>query len=327
MRFGDQTGDGRGGTNRKKEQKRMKSMLAAICAGVMFTSVVMAADAPKKLLVVTTTVEFRHSSIETAEKVLRELADKTKAFELEFISQPPGKPEGVRNPTPEQRAAFQEANAAWNEKLKTALQKLSPESLKNYDGVIFANTTGDLPLPDREGFLNWIRSGKAFIGMHSATDTLRRWPEYIDMIGGEFQRHGPQVGVECCVDEPTHPSVAHLGKTWQIPLEEIYLFRRYDRSRVKNVLSLEKHPNSGEPGHYPVTWTREYGSGKVFYTSLGHREDIWDADPGIKDRKNPVEVSKAYQVHILGGIYWALGTRNSPMIWDTVSPSAVPQSD
>jgi len=47
----------------------------------------------------------------------------------------------------------------------------------------------------------------------------------------------------------------------------------------------------------------------VFYTSLGHREDIIDADPTLKDRKNSLEISKAYQQHVLGGIEWALGVK------------------
>jgi type 1 glutamine amidotransferase len=49
------------------------------------------------------------------------------------------------------------------------------------------------------------------------------------------------------------------------------------------------------------------GKGRVFYTSLGHREDMWDDDPGMQDRKNAPEVSRAYQKHVLAGIQWALG--------------------
>ena len=60
---------------------------------------------------------------------------------------------------------------------------------------------------------------------------------------------------------------------------------------------------------YPATWARRFGKGRVFVTSLGHREDIWD--PGWADkngnRENSREVSEAYQKHILGGIKWALG--------------------
>jgi hypothetical protein len=96
-----------------------------------------------------------------------------------------------------EQAAFKVAEADWMASLKQALSKLSPESLKNYDGVIFANTTGDLPIPDKEGFLSWIKAGGAFVGMHSCSDTFHGWPEFIDMLGGEFRTHGAQAGVEC----------------------------------------------------------------------------------------------------------------------------------
>jgi uncharacterized protein len=261
------------------------------------------AEPIKKLLVVSTTTGYRHSSISTAEKVLAELAKQSGTFTVEFVSQPEGKPVSKPDANPETKAAEQK----WEERLKQALMKLSPESLKNYDGIIFVNTTGNLPIPDKEGFLNWIKSGKAFIGMHSATDTFPGWPEYIEMIGGEFRTHGPQVGVECLNKDSQHPATQSLDTTWTIPQEEIYQFKNYDSAKVKDLLVLDKHPNNKTPGHYPVAWCREFGKGKVFYTSLGHREDIWDADPSVPNRKNPVAVSKAYQAHILGGIQWALG--------------------
>jgi type 1 glutamine amidotransferase len=48
--------------------------------------------------------------------------------------------------------------------------------------------------------------------------------------------------------------------------------------------------------------------GRVFYTSLGHREDIWDPTwDGKGGRKNSPETAKAFQQHLLGGIKWALG--------------------
>src|SRR6266436_4645222 len=92
--------------------------------------------APKKVLVVTVTKGFRHSSIPTAEKVLGQLAEKSGAFSVDYAR------------TDEDIA-----------------QKMTPAALAKYDGVIFANTTGPLPLPDKEAFLDWIKSGKAFIGM------------------------------------------------------------------------------------------------------------------------------------------------------------------
>src|SRR4051812_25699976 len=132
-----------------------------------------AAPAPKKVLVVTVTKGFRHSSIPTAEKVLGELAQNSGAFTVDYVR------------TDEDMA-----------------KKMTTDALKNYDGVIFANTTGNLPLPDKRGFLDWIRSGKGFIGMHSATDTFRGHQPldpYVEMIGGEFKSHdsGPHPEVDC----------------------------------------------------------------------------------------------------------------------------------
>jgi len=308
--------------------KKLITSLAVIAIAAQTVSTIFAAEAAKKVLVVTATTGFRHSSIATAEKVLGQLAEQSGAFTVDYVRQPAGKPNSPRKPEElkanatdaekkafnlaeeqyaKEQAAFKVAEANWMASLKQALSKLSPESLKNYDGVIFANTTGDLPIPDKEGFLSWIKAGGAFVGMHSCSDTFHGWPEFIDMLGGEFRTHGAQAGVECMNVDPAHPSTQKIGKSWVISQEEIYLFKSYDASKVNDLLSLDKHPNDKTPGHYPVSWSKDYGKGKVFYTSLGHREDVWDADPEIKNRANLVKVSQTFQTHILGGIKWALG--------------------
>lgn len=251
--------------------------------------------APKKLLVVTTTTGFRHSSIPNLEKVIKQLGQSSGEFTVDYVQQPPGS----------------QADPAWQQALKDALQKLSPESLKNYDAVVFASTTGNLPVPDPQGLLDWIKAGHAFIGIHAASDTFHSWPEFAAMLGGEFLTHGAQVGVECINQDPQHPANTHLGKTWTIAQEEIYQFKGYDPAKVHDLLTLDKHPQSKAPGHFPVTWSKPFGGGKIFYTSLGHREDIIDTDPDLKDRKNSIEISKAYQQHLLGGIEWALGLKES----------------
>jgi type 1 glutamine amidotransferase len=280
---------------------------------------------PKKLLVVTTTMGFRHSSIPTAEKILAQLAKDSGEFTVKFVQQPPGKPEDLKpDATEEQKAAFKTAEDQWEMKLKAALEKLSPESLKNYDGVIFASTTGDLPIPDKQGLLDWIKAGHAFIGIHAASDTFHGWPDFVAMLGGEFQHHGPQVSVECLNEDPQNPATAPLGKTWTIQQEEIYQFKNYDATKVHDLLILDKHPENNLPGHFPVSWCKNYGEGRVFYTSLGHREDIWDADPNIPNRKNSAEISKAYEAHVLGGIEWALGLKPDAGAPKAPAQNAVP---
>jgi len=270
---------------------------------------------PKKLLVVTTTTGFRHASIPTLEKMLSQLAKDSGEFTVDFVQQPPGHPATgfpaklKKDATDAEKTAFTNSEAAWTASLAVVLQKLSPENLKHYDGVVFASTTGDLPIPDKQGFLDWIKAGHAFIGIHAASDTFHGWPEYIDMLGGEFMKHGKQVGVECLNEDAANPADAHLGKSWTIQQEEIYQFKSYDPTKVHDLLIMDKHPETGAAGHFAVSWCKPYGDGKVFYTSLGHREDLIDSDPTMKDRKNDAAISKAYQQHVLGGIEWALGLK------------------
>ena len=256
--------------------KLFELLLAPAISCLLIASV--QAATPKKLLVVTVTKEFRHSSIPTAEKILAAVGKTSGAFTVDY----------ARN---EQEIA----------------DKMTPDALKQYDGAIFANTTGDLPLPDKQAFIDWIKSGKAFVGMHSASDTFHGFPPYIEMLGGEFQTHHAQVKVDCRNHDPNHPATRHLGATFTV-FDEIYLQKNFHRDQVHVLLALDAHPNDKTPGFYPISWCKEFGKGRVFYTSLGHREDMWDADTPEKfKRENSKEISEAYQKHILGGIQWALG--------------------
>src|ERR1700676_3157372 len=100
--------------------------------------------APKRLLVVTTPTGFRHSSIPTAEKILSHLAQSSGEFTVDFVHQPPGKPAGLaKDATDAEKAEYAEAEEKWEVTLRAALEKLSPASLANYDGVAFVSTTGD----------------------------------------------------------------------------------------------------------------------------------------------------------------------------------------
>jgi uncharacterized protein len=260
--------------------------LAPLCSLVLIGAVAAnAADGPKKLLVITVTKGFRHDSIPTAEVVLGKLADKSKAFTVDYVR---------------------------NDEEMTS--KMTPENLKNYDGFVFANTTGILPLPNKEVFLNEIKNGKAFIGMHSASDTFHgknTIDAYIECLGGEFQGHGAQVGVECLVVDNKHPSTKGLGESYCIQQEEMYLIKNYSPEKVHDLLILDKHPNhKNEAGHFPVTWCKEYGQGKVFYTTLGHRQEVWN--------------NELYQKHILGGIRWALGLEAGDATPGNAVPKAAP---
>ena len=298
----------------------------------------------KRVIVCTVTTGFRHSgSIAEAEKTLPKLAQESGAFEIvETVQQPdvpvpkrPNKPKDLKPDaneketarhaedmkkfdaemakwTPEVVAQEKAAKAEFEAAVKKSLERLSPEHLRaeKIDAVIFANTTGDLPLPDKEGFIKWIEEGHAFIGMHSASDTFHQFKGYGEMLQGEFKAHGKQVPADLVAGDKAHPANAGIGSKWDIAQEEMYEMKdgSHDRSKV-HVIWFLKHPPQ-EPGkaeYAAVSWCRMAGTGRVFYTSLGHREDLWNEDPALPNRINSPETAKQYQAHILGGIKWALG--------------------
>ena len=117
------------------------------------------------------------------------------------------------------------------------------------------------------------------------------------MLGNEFETHGEQAEVDAVVEAPAHPAVAHLGTRYRV-FDEIYRFVRNNRGDVTPLLTLDRYPDdglarAGTPGDLPLAWTRQHGSGRVFYTALGHREELWQ-DP-------------TYVRHVVNGIRWALG--------------------
>lgn len=177
---------------------------------------------------------------------------------------------------------------------------LSPQSLKQYDAVVFY-TTSELPIgeADKANLLEWVKSGKGFAGIHSATDTFYQWPEYGEMIGGYFDNHPWHEEVVVKVEDRQSPATKHLPARWTVT-DEIYQFRNWDRSKRHVLLSLDTASVDlrakgvkRTDGDFALAWTSTTGKGRVFYTALGHREELW---------RTP-----EYQKHLAGGLRWVLG--------------------
>ena len=218
-----------------------------------------------RLLLVTVTKGYRHDSIVDLARLVTDIGAESGAFTLD--------------------------RARTDDELEA---KTTPESLAGYDGIVLASTTGDLPVADREALVRWIEAGHALVGIHAATDTFHGFPAFLDLLGGEFEHHGPQVKVRVLVPDGSHPATRALGAPFDV-FDEIYQFKRFDPARVHLLLSMDKHPETGAAGSFPLAWTREPGRGRVFYTALGHRQDVIAAP--------------WYCEHVKGGILWALGVR------------------
>jgi len=61
---------------------------------------------------------------------------------------------------------------------------------------------------------------------------------------------------------------------------------------------------------YPATWARRHHDGRVFYTSMGHREDVW--------------TSPVFQQVLLGGLRWTTGDVQADVTpnMESVTPGA-----
>ncbi len=214
--------------------------------------------------------------------------------------------EVVRRPTPEVRSLVEDVLLDWGTQagfeavLTRDTSEFEGESLARYAGVLFF-TTGDIPLtpPQRATFLAAIEAGMGFVGVHSATDTFYSWPEYGALVGGYFDGHPWHEKVRVRVEGGAHPATRYLDTTFDI-VDEIYQFRApYDRARVSVLLSLDAdsidvtRPDVRRTDRdFALAWTREQGRGRVFYTALGHRPEVW-SDP-------------RFSAHLGGGIAWAL---------------------
>jgi uncharacterized protein len=222
-----------------------------------------AAAAAARVIVVTHTAGFRHDSIPAAESTIQQLGRDSGLFDVTLCRTA----DDVR-------------------------RMLTPAALGDTAAVIFANTTGNIGIPDLDAFLAWIAAGHGFVGIHSASDTYHDGPGYIAMLGGEFEKHGKQAEVDAVVEAPGHPAVSHLGARYRV-FDEIYRFTRNNRQGVTPVLTLDHYPadgldNSGQPGDLPLAWAKSHGTGRVFYTALGHRIELW--------------ADARFQQHVLGGI-------------------------
>jgi uncharacterized protein len=220
----------------------------------------------------------------------------------------------------------------------------TPEYLAGFDAFFFY-TTGDLTLAkndDKSGdgeppmtaagkaaLLKAIENGKGFIGTHSATDTFHapgnkdhgparfvqdgdNTDPYGKMIGAAFIQHDAQQKTHLVVIDPKFPGISAVPADFG-PVEEWYSMKDFAANLhvllVQDTAGMTGLPYQRPP--YPSTWAHMYGKGRVFYTNMGHREDMW--------------TSPVFQAVVTGGLNWALGRVDADVTPNLAK--AAPQAD
>ena len=241
---------------------------------------------PRRVLLFSKTNGFRHGSIPVGVKSITMLGEKTGAFTAEHTED-----EGM----------------------------FEPDTLKQFDAVFMINTTGEVFRPrglpkegdQRKAFLereerlkqslvDFVRGGKGLAGVHSATDTYKNWKEYNDMMGGAFDGHPWHTAVPVRLLDSDHPLNKVFGGEGFTVTDEIYRFRKGTANPGDRRMLLSLDPNWDQIGRgrredkfFPISWISDYGEGRTFYCSLGHRDEIYS---------NPAVLQ-----HYLAGFQYALG--------------------
>ena len=186
-----------------------------------------------------------------------------------------------------------------------------PGKIGQWDAFVFM-TTGNLLRPGLDqqppmseaglqAFLDAIAAGKGFVGMHCATDTFgvhrgqNEKDPFIKMIGGHFAGHGAPQLAKIEIADPKFPGASGFGAD-SFELKDEWYSQKYLADDLHVILTQTTKGMQGKEyqrGNYPETWARMHGQGRVFYTSMGHFEDVWE---------NP-----KFQGLLMGALQWATG--------------------
>lgn len=179
-----------------------------------------------------------------------------------------------------------------------------PENLARLDAIVLNNANGPWIRPTeadmptfreygddmneverflRKSLLDYVRTGGGIVAYHHAIGGNTHWPEFRELLGAGYWGHpwNEEVGIK--LEEPGHPLLAAFGGEDFRLAEEIFQFREpYSREQVRVLLSLDtEKTNMSVPwihrkdNDFALAWIREYGKGRVFYSAIGHRTEIW----------------------------------------------------
>ena len=185
-------------------------------------------------------------------------------------------------------------------------EALTDGTLNRSDVLIF-NTLreGDMALDaeQQNALKGYISSGNGFVCIHISGCVPDSWNEYGEITGGGWVMgqsfHPPYSNFSVDVANGSHPCASSISAFNTD--DELYMNIDYrDGNDVfitadfqggaygKNRAGAEEMEMEG--GTFPLAWTRSYGAGKVFVTSLGH------------DGKS--HQSEGFQKLVLNGVDW-----------------------
>lgn len=150
-------------------------------------------------------------------------------------------------------------------------------ALKRYDLIIPIWTMGEISDAQFTGLNEAVKSGVGLGGIHGGMcDAFRGRIEYNWMTGGQFLGH-PHVG-EFKVNFTNIKSPITAGmKPFKYDSEQYYVAV----DPANTVLATTVYHFDKLKVTVPVVWTKNWGLGRVFYSSLGHTADELKKYPDV----------------------------------------------
>ena len=282
----------------------------------------------KRLLLVTDSGGFIHGSVGDAEKIMKKIGPDY-GFEvdcLRFTRDPEAKLKAMRtvldkDGKPMKDKDGKDMKEAYESTVlgeyadrfrkttgvpveKENIGRVNAELLKKYDVVLFFTTGNPLNEQEVKDLIAWTKAGGAVAGTHCGSDTMypskdRPWNSgYGELIGAYFDGHPWHQKIKIKVEDSAHAGAKGFNNGDEIT-DEIYQFRPepYSRNKLHIILSVDNSSIDVAKGKrsdkdYAIAWCQEVDKGRTFYTSLGHRKEVWE--------------DKRFQEHLFGGLNWAV---------------------
>jgi hypothetical protein len=235
-----------------------------------------------KILIYAVTTGFRHGSIGPAAKAI---ADEAAKFGLTTDQVGVASPGDVPDPT-----------------------KLTTTALARYGAVVLLANSGEPfgypATTEIQNLIDYVHAGGALIAIEDATHcydgTFNGHPAsaaYITLLGADFIGHPGGVAPATCTKVGTHPAVTHLPPSFKVT-DEIYAFSKY---RTDNQVVLNCVSSTATGTVRPISWVRDEGAGRYFFTALGHNDVEWTAplDPAAA-------TSRLVADHVVPALLWAM---------------------
>lgn len=155
--------------------------------------------------------------------------------------------------------------------------------MSDVDLVVQIWTMGELSEPELDGLVSAVENGTGIAGWHGGLgDAFRRAPRYQYMIGGQWVEHPGNDGVPYRVNITDHEDPITAGlDDFEVVSEQYYMHVDPNNKVLATTTFSGEHDYWVEDAVMPVVWKRQYGKGRVFYTSLGHQAKVFETPEAL----------------------------------------------